>query len=143
MNTTEPTTRILFKTVVAILNEKDVSLLQHLVHEQAADMNMGLLDKTRLITATSELVYNMLKYAGGGQALVEALSRNHENGIRITFTDKGPGIPDVALVMQKGYSTANTLGLGLPGAQRLTDEFSIMSEVNKGTTVTITKWAND
>ena len=106
-------------------------------------MNMGLLDKTRLITATSELVWNMLKYAGGGQVLLEAISRDNETGIRITFTDKGPGIPDVALVMQKGYSTTNTLGLGLPGAQRLSDEFSIMSEVNIGTTVTIIKCAND
>jgi serine/threonine-protein kinase RsbT len=85
----------------------------------------------------------MLKYAGGGQVLVEALSRDKETGIRITCTDKGPGIPDVTLVMQKGYSTANTLGLGLPGAKRLSDEFSIMSEVNKGTTVTITQWAHD
>ena len=143
MSTPAPTILILFRAIVSILNEKDVSILNQLVSKQAANIDMALLDKTRLMTATSELVNNMLKYAGGGQAMVEAISRDGEAGIRITCTDKGPGIPDVALVMQDGYSTGNTLGLGLPGAQRLTDEFSIMSEVNKGTTVTITKWAND
>ena len=143
MSTTPPTTLILFKAIVNIHTEKDVSILKQLVNEQAAGMNMGILNKTRLITATSELACNMLKYAGGGYTLVEAISRNNETGIRITCTDKGPGIPDIALVMQKGYSTGNTLGLGLPGAQHLTDEFAIISEVNKGTTVTMIKWAND
>jgi serine/threonine-protein kinase RsbT len=143
MSITEPTTRTLFKSSVTIQNEKDAAILQCLVNEQATEIHMGLLNKTKLITAASELVRNMLKYAGGGQALVEAISYSDETGIRITFTDEGPGIPDIALVMQDGYSTANTLGMGLPGAKRLADEFSIMSQVNRGTTVVITKWTND
>jgi serine/threonine-protein kinase RsbT len=137
-----PAILLLFKKTLNILNERDISVLNHLVNVQAVNIKLGLLNKTKLLTATSELVRNMLTYAGSGKVVVETISQDSINGIKITFIDEGPGIPDVALVMTDGYSSRNTLGLGLPGAKRLVDEFLIMSEVNKGTTITITKWAN-
>lgn len=103
---------------------------------------MGLVNQTRLITAASELVRNMLKYAGGGQVLLETVTKGRENGIRLTFSDKGPGIPDVSLAMKDGYTTGKSLGLGLPGAKRLVNQFDITSNVANGTIVTILKWAN-
>ncbi len=140
---TKPLIQVLMNKTVTIQNEWDVSSLKRLVNEQADTIKMGLLRKTMLATATSELVRNMLRYAGGGQVLIQIIRLNGVAGIKITFTDQGPGIPDIAVVMENGYSTGNTLGLGLPGTQRLCDEFSISSQVNEGTTVIITKWAND
>lgn len=103
---------------------------------------MGLVNQTKLITAVSELARNMLRYAGGGEALLEIISRGRESGVRLTFFDKGPGIPDIQQAMREGYSTGKSLGIGLPGTKRLVSEFIIASEVNKGTTVTIIKWVN-
>jgi serine/threonine-protein kinase RsbT len=84
----------------------------------------------------------MLKYAGGGKAIIEVVSKGRENGIRLIFRDEGPGIPDIKKAMADGFSTGKSLGLGLPGTKRLVSEFDIQSEVGKGTTVTITKWKN-
>jgi serine/threonine-protein kinase RsbT len=103
---------------------------------------MGLVNQTKLITAASELVRNMLKYAGGGLTEIEVVSKGRENGIRLLFKDKGPGIKDIALAMKDGYTTGKSLGLGLPGTRRLVSEFDIQSTPGKGTTVTIIKWKN-
>ena len=85
---------------------------------------------------------NMLKYAGGGTILIEVISEERQNGIRLTFQDKGPGIADIAKAMKDGFSTGKSLGVGLPGAKRLVNEFDIKSVVGSGTTVSITKWKN-
>jgi serine/threonine-protein kinase RsbT len=103
---------------------------------------MSLVNQTKLITAASELVRNMLKYAGGGVTTIEVVSKGRENGVRLIFEDKGPGIPDIAQAMKDGFSTGKSLGLGLPGAKRLASEFEIKSTVGKGTTVTLIKWKN-
>jgi len=103
---------------------------------------MGLVNQTKLITAASELVRNMLRYGNGGVCLIEVVTRGRDNGIRLTFEDKGPGIADVGLALKDGYSTGKSLGLGLPGAKRLVNEFDIKSKPGEGTTVTILKWAN-
>jgi serine/threonine-protein kinase RsbT len=103
---------------------------------------MGLVNQTKLITAASELGRNMLKYGKGGETLIEIITRGRDNGVRLTFTDKGPGIPDISLAMKDGFTTGKSLGLGLPGAKRLVSEFDIKSEVGKGTTVVVIKWAN-
>ena len=112
------------------------------VKESAVKIKMGLVNQTRLITAASELLRNMMRYAGGGRCLIEVVSRGRDNGIRLTFTDQGPGIPDIAQAMKDGFSTGKSLGLGLPGTKRLVNEFDIKSIVGQGTTVTILKWAN-
>ena len=125
-----------------VFKEPDVVPFRNRVKEYAVKIKMGLVNQTKLITAASELVRNMLNYAQGGKILIEVISRGRDNGIRLTFTDKGPGIKDIPLAMKDGYTTGKSLGLGLPGAKRLASEFSIQSEAGKGTTVTIIKWAN-
>lgn len=132
----------LSKDLVNVRAEQDVILLRNRVKEMAVKIKMGLVNQTRLLTAVSELVRNMLRYADGGTCLVEVVTRGRDNGVRLTFSDKGPGIPDVELAMKDGYSTGKSLGLGLPGSKRLVNEFSIKSVVGEGTTIVIIKWAN-
>ena len=132
----------LSKDEMMIIKEQDVVPFRNRVKEYAVKIKMGLVNQTKLITAASELIRNMLRYANGGTILIEIISKGRENGIRLTFADKGPGIKDINLAMKDGYSTGKSLGLGLPGAKRLSNEFSIQSEAGKGTTVTIVKWSN-
>src|ERR1700676_3016664 len=132
----------LSKDEMTIIKEQDVVPFRNKVKECADNIRMGLVNQTKLITAASELVRNMLRYASGGKILIEIVSKERNNGIRLTFIDKGPGIKDLSLAMKDGYSTNRSLGLGLPGARRLSNEFDIRTEVGKGTTVTIIKWAN-
>lgn len=132
----------LSKDMVVIKREQDVILFRNRVKEFAVKIKMGLVNQTKLITAASELVRNMLKYAEGGDITIEVVSKGRENGIRLVFRDEGPGIKDIQLAMKDGYSTGKSLGLGLPGARRLVNDFNITSEVNKGTVVTIIKWVN-
>lgn len=132
----------LTKDSVPVFKEQEVVLLRNRVKEFAVKMKMGLVNQTKLITAASELVRNMLRYGGGGNVLIEVVSRGRDNGIRLTFADKGPGIADVQKAMADGYSTGKSLGLGLPGTKRLVNEFDLKSEIGKGTTVTIIKWTN-
>lgn len=135
-------TLVLNKEVIKIEKETDVVFFRNRIAELADRIKMGILNKTKLITAASELARNMLKYAGGGKVLCEIVSRNLETGIRLKFDDEGPGIPDINNAMRDGFSTGKSLGLGLPGAKRLVNEFQISSEVGKGTSVTILRWKN-
>ncbi len=125
-----------------IEKEQDVVPFRNRVKEYAVKINMGLVNQTKLITAASELVRNMLKYANGGIVLIEAISQGRDNGIRLTFQDKGPGISDISLAMKDGYSSGKSLGVGLPGSKRLVNEFDIKSTIGEGTTVSIIKWKN-
>lgn len=131
---------VLTKDTMQIVREQDVVPFRNRVREASAKIGMSLVNQTKLITAASELVRNMLKYANGGHVRLEIISQNAQTGVRLTFTDQGPGIADVQQAMQDGYSTANSLGLGLPGAKRLVNEFAIKSVPGEGTTVTITRW---
>jgi serine/threonine-protein kinase RsbT len=133
---------VLNKDKMTIEKEQDVVPFRNRVKEYAVKIGMGLVNQTKLITAASELVSNMLKYAGGGLTEIEVVSKGRENGIRLLFKDKGPGIKDIALAMKDGYTTGKSLGLGLPGTRRLVSEFDIQSTPGKGTTVTIIKWKN-
>lgn len=133
---------VLNKEVMQIDKEQDVVLFRNRVKEYAVKIGMSLVNQTKLITAASELVRNMLKYANGGKVRIEVLSEGRNTGIRLTFQDEGPGIQDISLAMKDGYSTAKSLGLGLPGTKRLVNEFDIKSVPNEGTTVTIIKWKN-
>jgi len=133
---------VLNKDSMPIVREQDVVPFRNRVKEYAVKIGMGLVNQTKLITAASELVRNMLRYAGSGTTLIEVISKGRENGIRLTFEDKGPGIKDIPLAMKDGYSTGKSLGLGLPGTRRLVNEFEIKSTPGKGTTVIIIKWKN-
>jgi serine/threonine-protein kinase RsbT len=132
----------LTKDEMQIVREQDVVPFRNRVREYAVRVKMGLVNQTKLITAASELVRNMLNYAKGGKIRIEIVSRGRDNGIRLTFVDSGPGISNIDLAMKDGYSTGKSLGLGLPGAKRLVNEFNIQTEAGKGTTVTIIKWSN-
>ncbi|UOE52831.1 anti-sigma regulatory factor [Mucilaginibacter sp. SMC90] len=132
----------LSKDTVQVLKEQDVVFLKNRVKEVAVKIKMGLVNQTRLLTAASELVRNMMRYANGGVCQIEVVSSGRNNGVRLIFTDKGPGIPDIPAAMRDGFSTGKSLGLGLPGTKRLVNEFDIKSKVGEGTTVTIIKWAN-
>ena len=131
---------VLNKDRLVIEKEQDVVPYRNRVKEYAVKIGMSLVNQTKLITAASELVRNMLKYAGGGVTTIEVVSKGRENGVRLIFEDKGPGRPDIAKAMKDGFSTGKSLGLGLPGAKRLASEFDIKSTVGKGTTVTLIKW---
>lgn len=133
---------VLNKDKMQIEKEQDVVPFRNRVKEYAVKIGMSLINQTKLITAASELVRNMLKYGGGGVVLIEVVSQGRDTGIRLMFQDKGPGIKDIPLAMKDGYSSGKSLGIGLPGTKRLVSEFDIKSEVGVGTTVTILKWKN-
>lgn len=133
---------VLNKDTMRVEKEQDVVLFRNRVKEYAVKIGMSLVNQTKLITAASELVRNMLKYGGGGSVLIEVLTEGRNTGIRLIFDDKGPGIKDISLAMKDGFSSGKSLGLGLPGTKRLVNEFDIKSTVGKGTTVSIIKWKN-
>jgi serine/threonine-protein kinase RsbT len=133
---------VLNKELMSISKETDVIPFRNRLKESATKIGMGLVNQTKIITAASELARNMLKYGKGGKVSIEIVNRGRENGIRLVFKDEGPGIADVKLAMQDGYSTGKSLGLGLPGTKRLVSEFDIESALGKGTTVTVIKWKN-
>lgn len=130
------------KDTMQIVREQDVVPFRNRVRELATKIGMSLVNQTKLITAASELVRNMLKYGNGGKIILEIISKSGQSGVRLTFVDEGPGIENISQAMQDGFSTGKSLGLGLPGAKRLVNEFDIKSVVGAGTTVTVTHWKN-
>ena len=131
---------VLNKDQMNIEKEQDVVPFRNPVKEYAVRIGMSLVNQTKLITAASELVRNMLKYANGGTVVIEVISQGRDNGIRLVFKDEGPGIADISLAMKDGYSSGKSLGIGLPGTKRLVNEFDIKSKPGEGTTVSIIKW---
>jgi serine/threonine-protein kinase RsbT len=123
-----------------IQSSADVVLVRQSVRQWAVELRFSLIDQTKIVTAASELARNTLDYGGGGTVKLEALQEGIRRGLRLTFEDKGPGIPDLDLALKDGFTTGSGLGLGLSGTKRLVNEFNIVSEVGKGTCVTITKW---
>ena len=117
-----------------------VVIVRQAVRQRAVEIGLSLVEQTKIVTAASELGRNTIQHGGGGRATLEVVSDGARLGIRISFEDKGPGIADVALAMKDGYSTAGGLGLGLSGAKRLSNEFSIVSNPGTGTRVVITRW---
>ncbi|NJN65871.1 MAG: anti-sigma regulatory factor [Chloroflexaceae bacterium] len=108
--------------------------------EMADALGFDAIDRTRIEIVILELTRNLLVHAGGGQIRLEPVSQYDRCGLAVEAIDQGPGIPDIALAMQDGYSTAHTLGAGLPGVKRLMDDFHIASTVGVGTHVRATKW---
>src|SRR4051794_14309581 len=121
-------------------SETDVVLVRQAVRKWAAELGFSLVDQTKVVTAASELARNTLIHGGGGTARLEALAEGNRRGLRLTFEDQGPGIPDLELALKDGYTTGGGLGLGLSGSKRLMSEFEIVSRVGEGTRVTVTKW---
>jgi serine/threonine-protein kinase RsbT len=125
---------------ILIATDRDVVRVRQAMRTFAVSAALSLVDQTKAVTAASELARNTMTYGGGGTARLELVEGNGRRGVRVTFSDDGPGIADVALALTDGYTTGAGLGLGLSGARRLVDEFDIDSQPGKGTRVVITKW---
>ena len=123
-----------------ILIEQDVVLARQTTRKLATECGMRLIDLTKLVTAVSELARNTMVYGGGGDMDWQILEENGRVGLRITFRDEGPGIPDIKLAMTDGWTSGSGLGLGLTGAKRLVNEFELDTDPGKGTRITITRW---
>jgi serine/threonine-protein kinase RsbT len=115
-------------------------LVRQAVRRRAVAMEFSLVDQTKIVTASSELGRNTVVHGGGGTATIESLVERDRYGLRLTFEDHGPGISDLDAAMRDGYSTNGGLGLGLSGAKRLSNDFSIVSTPGQGTRVAITRW---
>ena len=126
-----------------IVREVDVYVAIGRGRELATAIGFDDIDRTRIAIVILELTRNILAHAGRGELLLEALEQSGRRGIAVEARDRGPGIPDIALAMRDGYSTANTLGAGLPGVKRLMDSFEITSEVGVGTRARALKWLDE
>ena len=126
--------------VLAIRTSNDVVRVRQEVRTRAVAAGFGLVDQTKIVTAASELARNTLDYGGGGTCTIELLQIGKRRGVRLTFEDQGPGIPDLELALKDGYTTGGGLGLGLSGARRLSNEFEIHSVVGQGTRISIARW---
>lgn len=122
-------------------SDADLAWVRQQVRRAAAELGFGLVQQTKLVTAASELARNTLVHGGGGQVEMTTLEEAGNRGLRLSFVDSGPGIRDVDLAMTDGYTTGGGLGLGLSGAKRLVQEFTLDSRPGQGTAVTITDWA--
>ncbi len=127
---------------VPIKADADIVLARRSARELAGRLGFSATDQTLIATAVSEIARNIVRFAGSGEVHLE-LVQEPRRGLRIVARDTGPGIADVPRALEDGYSTYDGLGLGLPGARRLMDEFSVVSEPQRGTTVTMTKWRSE
>jgi serine/threonine-protein kinase RsbT len=121
-------------------SSEDIVLVRQAVRKKAVGLGFGLVDQTKVVTASSELARNMITYAGGGTVQLEVVQNDRRSGLRLVFEDQGPGITDIELAMKDGYTSGRGMGLGLGGAKRLSHEFEIVSKVGEGTRVSILRW---
>ena len=123
-----------------VRSEHDIVLVRQLVRRLTQELGFGIVDQTKLVTAASELARNTLVHGGGGAMEWELAEKEARKGLRLVFADQGPGIADLELAMQDGWTSGNGLGMGLPGTRRLVHEFTVTSEPGKGTRVAIARW---
>jgi serine/threonine-protein kinase RsbT len=128
------------RDTLPIRTGEDVVRVRHVVRQYATELRLSLVDQTKVVTAASELARNTLDHGGGGAVNIEVVSANGRQGIRLVFEDKGPGIANLQLALKEGYTTGGGLGLGLPGAKKLSNEFEVESKVGEGTRVTMVRW---
>jgi serine/threonine-protein kinase RsbT len=123
-----------------LMAEADIVLARQAVRKLTQEIGFSLVDQTKMVTAASELARNTLTYGGGGKLHWELLLDGVRKGLRLTFTDSGPGIPNLELAMTDGWTSGSGLGMGLSGAKRLVNEFEIESRPGAGTRVVIARW---
>jgi serine/threonine-protein kinase RsbT len=124
----------------AVRSGEDVVKARQVVRSRAMEVGFSLVEQTKIVTAASELARNTVIYGGGGEMRIVRLHDARRIGLRLTFEDQGPGIPDIELALRDGYTSGTGLGLGLNGARKLSHEFDIWSKLGEGTRVTITRW---
>jgi len=125
---------------VEIRSSDDVVRVRQAARTLAIGAGLSLVDQTKIITAASELARNTLDYGGGGSVLAELVEVAGRRGLRLTFEDQGPGIADIEVALRDGYTSGKGMGLGLGGAKRLSNEFSIYSKPGEGTKIVIARW---
>lgn len=125
---------------IPIKSASDVAIARQRVRSWALDLKLSLVDQTKLVTAASELARNTFEHGGGGEVEISEVTDGIRKGIRLVFSDHGPGIPDIKLAMSDGYTSKQGMGLGLGGSKRLMNEFHIESEAGKGTVITAVRW---
>ena len=125
---------------VSIQNSTDVVLARQKVRQWASELKFSLVDQTKLVTAASELARNALDHGKGGRMVIEVVENLSKAGLKMVFEDQGPGIPDIQAALRDGFTTGSGMGLGLGGSKRLVNDFSIESEVGKGTRITAIRW---
>lgn len=128
------------RVVLPIRKQEDIVRVRQATREHAIAHGFSLVDQTKLVTAASELARNTLDYGNGGEVEIARLIDGMRKGLRLTFSDQGPGIEDLPKALTDGYSTGGGLGLGLSGARRLSNDFNIESAPGKGTRVMIARW---
>jgi serine/threonine-protein kinase RsbT len=125
---------------LTIVTDDDVVRARQRARQRAIECGFGLVDQTKLVTAASELARNTLVHGGGGMMTLELLNDGGRRGVRLTFSDSGPGIHDVEAALRPGFTTGTGLGLGLSGARKLVDHFSLDSRPGAGTHIVVVKW---
>jgi serine/threonine-protein kinase RsbT len=123
-----------------LVSEQDIVAARQKVRKVAQEIGFSVVDQTKIVTAASELVRNAVVYGGGGTLGWQVIAENGRQGLQLTITDHGPGIEDLTLAMKDGWTSGSGLGLGLPGAKRLVNQFKIESRPGVGTTVIVTRW---
>ncbi|HEY1805849.1 MAG TPA: anti-sigma regulatory factor [Terracidiphilus sp.] len=131
---------VLKRELLPLKSSNDVVIARQRVRQSSIGLRFSLVDQTKLVTAASELARNVLDHGNGGEMTVEELANGSRTGIRLTFEDWGPGIANIEQALTDGFTTGSGMGLGLGGSKRLVNEFSIESEVGKGTKVTVARW---
>jgi serine/threonine-protein kinase RsbT len=131
---------VLKRDIQPLKDSNDVVRARQKVRQWSTELRFTLVDQTKLVTAASELARNALDHGKGGEMTIELLVNGARSGLRLTFQDQGPGIPNIEQALKDGFTSGSGMGLGLGGSKRLVNEFSIESEVGKGTTVTVIRW---
>lgn len=134
------TVSILKTESLPLKSEQDIVMARQLVRRLTQELGFGLVDQTKMVTATSELARNAVVYGLGGTMVCESLEDGLRKGLRLQFVDQGPGISDIEKALTDGWTTGHGMGLGLSGARRLVNEFAIESAPGLGTKVTIVRW---
>ena len=127
--------------IISINSDLDIVAARMVARDTARALGFGAIDQARIATAISELARNIYLYAGEGSVTVKEATNGLRRGIEVVCEDRGPGIADISVVMQDGYTSSKGMGMGLPGAKRLMDEFEINSKLGIGTKVVCRKWA--
>lgn len=131
---------VLKTETVPVKNSSDVVLVRQKVRLWTTEMRFSLVEQTKIVTAASELGRNTLEHGGGGSLELAQIMNGTRKGLRLRFSDQGPGIPDVALALKDGYTTGSGMGLGLGGSKRLMNEFEIDTKPGVGTIITAIRW---
>jgi len=132
--------KVLNSEAMELRSSEDIVLVRQAVRKKAVTLGFGLVDQTKIVTASSELARNTIDYGGGGTVQLEVVENDRRSGLRLVFEDHGPGIADVNMALTDGYTTGSGMGLGLSGSKRLSHEFEIFSKPGQGTRVSILRW---